>query len=70
MDADRAGQLRTEFYEKHKDAHYLVIDTRTGFPLGAIYYSFDWEYIPEVRKKNLREFFAAVQELEFREGKS
>jgi hypothetical protein len=63
-----AGQRRNEWLEKHKDAHFLVFDTRTRLPLGAIYYAPDWHDTPEVRENELKRFFALVQQLEFERG--
>ena len=53
---ESADALRCEFLEKHQAAHYIVYDSRTRFPIGAIYYAPDYFTTPEVRKVGLRRF--------------
>ena len=61
MSEELAHKLRYEFWEQHREADWLVCDTRTGFPIGAVYYSPDWHDTPKMRQKDLRDFFRAVQ---------
>ena len=62
---DRANELRREFMEKHRNAHYVVYDTRTRQPIGAIYYAPDYFVMPEVHEAELKRFFALVKLVEF-----
>lgn len=57
------ARLRQEFFEQHRDAHYLVFDNRTHQAIGAVYYAPDWWDTPEIREKDLREFFQEVQRI-------
>ena len=56
-----AARLRKEFYDKHRDADWLVFDNRTHQVIGAVYYAPDWWDTPEVHRKELRDFFSLVQ---------
>ena len=56
-----AARLRKEFYDKHRDADWLVFDNRTHQAIGAVYYAPDWWDTPEVHRKELRDFFSLVQ---------
>ncbi len=60
-----AKELRHEFLEKHRDAHYVVYDPRTRHPIGAIYYAPDFFVTPEVHRAELERFFALVKLAEF-----
>lgn len=61
----RSDELRREFIESHRTAHYLVFDTRTRRPIGAIYYAPDFFVMPEVHEAELKRFFALVRLAEF-----
>lgn len=61
MHDPRLARERTEFLERHKDAHYLVINSRTGETIGAVYYGPDWSLQDEVITAELKRFFTLVQ---------
>ncbi len=63
--SDRANELRCDFMEKHRLAHYIVYDTKTRNPIGAIYYAPDFFGTPEVHRAELKRFFALVKLAEF-----
>lgn len=67
---ETAARLRGEFLERHRDAHWLVFDSRTHQAVGAIYYSYDWFDTPEMQERDLRNFFREVQaaDLEWLKG--
>lgn len=60
MNDKLAHRLRQEFLERHRDADWLVFDNRTHQAIGAVYYAPDWWDTPEVRRKELRDFFGLV----------
>ncbi len=60
MSEQTAHRLRQEFLERHRDAHWLVFDSRTHQAIGAVYYAPDWWDTPEVHRKELRDFFSLV----------
>lgn len=61
MSEETAARLRGQFLERHRDAEWLVFDSRTHQAVGAIYYSPDWFDTPEIHERDLRNFFRAVQ---------
>lgn len=64
MPDERLMKLRDEFLERHKDAHYLVLNGTTGAVLGAVYYAPDWHIQDEVIAYDLKRFFTLVEEAE------